>query len=268
MTSKELAWRIRRDAIEMVHISNSSHIGSVLSIVDIVAVLYNNIMKFYPNNPRNDNRDRFILSKGHAGIAIYSALAELGFFSVKELKTYYSNGSRLSGHVSHKNVPGIELSTGSLGHGVCVATGIAKAGLINKKSYRVFTIIGDGECDEGSVWEMALFANHFKLSNLSVIIDHNKMQSLGKCEDTLKLLNLPRKWETFGWKVLEIDGHSHEQIRSALLYKSDNKPVCIVANTIKGKGISFMENNIEWHYKAPQGKDYVNAIKELEESKP
>lgn len=268
MTSKELAWRIRRDSIEMVHISNSSHIGSALSIADIIAVLYNDIMKIYPDNPKNENRDRFILSKGHAGIALYSVLAELGFFNVEELKTYYSNGSCLSGHVSHKYVPGIEFSTGSLGHGVCVAAGIAKAGLINKRAYKVFTIIGDGECDEGSVWEMALFANHFKLSNLVIIIDHNKMQSLGKCEDTLQLLDLSKKWKAFGWETIEIDGHNHEQIKSALLYKSTNKPVCIVANTTKGKGISFMENNIQWHYKAPQGKDYVNAIKELEESKP
>lgn len=267
MTSKELAWSIRRDAIEMTHISNGSHIGAVLSIADIVAVLYNDIMKVFPDEPKSDNRDRFILSKGHAGAAVYSALAEKGFFAVEKLKTHYADGSILSGHVSHKDVPGVEFSTGSLGHGVCVGAGMAMAAKCDKKEHRVFVITGDGECDEGSVWEMALFANHFRLSNLTVIVDHNKIQSLDTCENTLELIDLAVKWKAFGWNVIEIDGHNHEEIRNALLSKDEKRPTCIIAHTTKGKGISFMENTVIWHYRAPQGEDYENAIRELEEAK-
>lgn len=267
MTSKELAWKIRRDAIEMTHISNGSHIGSVLSIADIVGVLYNDVMNIYPDDPKNDKRDRFILSKGHAGAAVYAALAEKGFFEVDKLKTHYANGSILSGHVSHKNVPGVEFSTGSLGHGVCAAAGMAMAAKLDKKSHKVFAITGDGECDEGSVWEMALFANHFRLSNLTVIVDHNKIQSLDRCENTLELLDLAAKWRAFGWHVIEIDGHNHNEIRKSLLSKDESKPTCIIANTVKGNGISFMEDTVLWHYRAPQGEDYDNAVRELEEAK-
>lgn len=267
MTNKEFAWKIRRDAIEMTHISNGSHIGSILSIADIVGVLYNDIMNIFPDDPKNDKRDRFILSKGHGGAAVYAALAEKGFFKVDKLKTHYADGSVLSGHVSHKNVPGVEFSTGSLGHGVCVAAGMAMAGKCDKKDYRVFVIIGDGECDEGSVWEMALFANHFRLSNLTVIVDHNKIQSLDRCENTLELLDLAVKWRAFGWNVIEIDGHNHDEIRKALLSKDDIKPTCIIANTVKGKGVSFMENTVLWHYRSPQGEDYDNAVEELEGAK-
>jgi transketolase len=267
MTSKELAWKIRYDAIEMTHISNGSHIGSVLSIADIIGVLYNNVMKIFPNDPKNDKRDRFILSKGHAGAAVYAALAEKGFFEVEKLKTHYADGSMLSGHVSHKDVPGVEFSTGSLGHGACVAAGMALAGKCDKKGHRVFVITGDGECDEGSIWEMALFANHFRLSNLTVIVDHNRIQSLDRCENTLEFIDLAVKWRAFGWNVIEIDGHNHDEIEKALLSQDPNRPTCIIANTIKGKGISFMEDTVLWHYKAPQGEDYYNAIKELEEAK-
>ncbi len=267
MNSKELAWKIRRHGIEMTHISNGSHIGSVLSIADIVGVLYNDVMNIYPDDPKNDKRDRFILSKGHAGAAVYAVLAEKGFFDVEQLKTHYADGSILSGHVSHKNVPGVEFSTGSLGHGVCAAAGMTMAAKLDKKSHRIFAITGDGECDEGSVWEMALFANHFRLSNLTVIVDHNKIQSLDRCENTLELLDLAAKWRAFGWNVIEIDGHNHDEIRKALLSKDEIKPTCIIANTVKGKGISFMEDTVLWHYRAPQGEDYDNAVKELEEAR-
>lgn len=267
MTSKELAWKIRLDAIEMTHISNGSHIGAILSIADIVAVLYNDVMQVFPNDPKNDNRDRFILSKGHAGAAVYAALAEKGFFEVEKLRTHYADGSILSGHVSHKGVPGVEFSTGSLGHGVCVAAGMAMAGKHDKKNHRIFVITGDGECDEGSVWEMALFANHFRLSNLIVIVDHNKIQSLDRCENTLEFIDLAAKWRAFGWNVIEIDGHDHDILRETLLKNDDNKPTCIIAHTIKGKGISFMENTVLWHYRAPQGEDYEKSLKELEETK-
>lgn len=264
MNSKDLAWKIRRHAIEMTHISGGSHIGSILSIADIVGVLYNDVMNIFPDNPKKDNRDRFILSKGHAGAAVYAALAEKGFFDLDKLKTHYADGSILSGHVSHKNVPGVEFSTGSLGHGVCAAAGMAMAGKCDGKNHRVFAVTGDGECDEGSVWEMALFANHYRLSNLTVIVDHNKLQSLDTCENTLELINLAEKWRVFGWNVIEIDGHNHDEIRDALLSKDENKPTCIIAHTIKGKGVSFMEGKVLWHYRDPQGENYENAVKELE----
>lgn len=264
MDSVQLAWKIRRHGIEMTHLSKGSHIGAILSVADIVAVLYSGIMAVYPDDPTNDKRDRFILSKGHAGAAVYAALAEKGFFDVNELKTHYSNGSRLSGHVSHKDVPGVELSTGSLGHGICVGAGMALAAKRDKKTHNVYTVIGDGECNEGSVWEAALFANHYRLSNFTVIVDHNKMQSLDFCEKTMELIDLGAKWKAFGWHVIEVDGHDHEELKRALNTKHDFKPSCIIAHTIKGKGISFMENEILWHYRDPQGDAYTNAINELE----
>lgn len=267
--SEDLAWRIRRDAIEMTHLSNGSHIASVLSIADIIAVLYADVMKYDANNPKMEERDRIILSKGHAGAAIYAALAEEGFFDVEELKTHYANGSRLSGHVSHKNVPGVEFSTGSLGHGLSVGAGMAFAAKLDNKKHKVFVILGDGECDEGSIWECALFANQYKLDNLVAIVDSNKMQSMDFCENTIALSPFAEKWKTFGWNVKNIDGHNHEELRNALLEteNSMHKPTVVIANTIKGKGISFMENNIVWHYRAPQGEDYENAVKELEEAR-
>jgi transketolase len=264
VNTQELAKRIRIHSINMTHISRGSHIASALSIADIIAVLYGSIMKIYPDDPNNCNRDRFILSKGHAGAAVYAALAEVGFFSVEELKTHYSNGSRLSGHVSHKNVPGVEVSTGSLGHGVCIGAGMAMAAKIDNKQHHIYVVVGDGECNEGSVWEMALFANHFRLNNFTVIVDHNKMQSLDTCENTLEYINLAEKWRTLGWNVLEVDGHNHNQLINVLLLKSENKPTCIIAHTIKGKGVSFMENNILWHYRDPQGEFYEKALQELE----
>lgn len=267
MNSSELAWRIRRHAVEMTHISNASHIACVLSIADILGVLYADIMEYKPMNPKYSERDRFILSKGHAGAGIYAVLAEVGFFSTELLSTYYSNGSHLSGHVSHINVSGVEFSTGSLGHGLGVGVGMAMAGQYDGKPHRIFVLIGDGECDEGSIWESALFASHNKLDNLTVIVDHNKLQSLTTCEQTISLGNLGNKWAEFKWRVQQVDGHDHNQLRKALSIKEKERPTCIIAHTIKGKGISFMENDIAWHYKAPQGDDYINAVKELEAAK-
>ncbi len=268
MESIQLAWKIRRHAIEMTHISHGSHIGSVLSVADIVAVLYGNTMKVFPEHPKDDHRDRFILSKGHAGAAVYAALAELGFFPVSELKTHYADGSNLSGHVSHKNIPGVEFSTGSLGHGIGIGCGMAMAAKLNEKQHKVYVVIGDGECNEGSVWEAALFANHFNLCNLVVIIDHNKLQGYGSCKDTIDLIDLGAKWEAFGWNTIEVDGHNHNELNGAFENTGTNKPTCIVAHTVKGKGISFMENQVLWHYKDPQGEYYTSAIHELEESMP
>lgn len=271
MNSRQLAWLIKRHGIEMTHLSQGSHIASILSVADVVAVLYNDVANINPKNANDENRDRVVLSKGHAGGAIYAALAEKGFFDREELKTHYQNGSRLSGHVSHKGIPGVEISTGSLGHGVCMAAGIALNAKLENKDYCTFAIVGDGECDEGSVWEMALFANHFKLNKLVVIVDSNKMQSLDYCENTLALAPFAEKWKAFGWNVIDIDGHDHDQIRNALTAakNSEDKPTVIIANTVKGKGISFMEFNILWHYRFPhEGEEYDTAIKELNEIKP
>ena len=271
MKSEQLAWLIKRHGIEMTHISHGSHIGSILSVADIVAVLYNDVANITPENLRDENRDRIVLSKGHAGAAIYAALAEKGFFPVEELKTHYADGSRLSGHVSHKGIPGVEISTGSLGHGACMACGIALNAKLENMPYYTYAIVGDGECDEGSIWEMALFANHFKLNQFVVIVDHNKMQSLDYCENTLALSPFAEKWKAFGWNVYDIDGHNHDELRNALndAKKSQDKPTVIIANTVKGNGISFMENDILWHYRFPHdGEEYDGALKELYEIMP
>ena len=266
MTSKDLAWKIRRHGVEMTHISRGSHIGSILSVADIIGVLYADVLKYDTKNVKWSERDRVILSKGHAGASIYAALAECGFFHVEELKTHYGNGSRLSGHVSHKGVPGVEFSTGSLGHGLPVGCGMAMAAKKNNQNHRVFVICGDGECDEGSVWETALIAHQYKLDNLIMVIDHNRMQSLDFCENTIALEPFTDKWEAFGWNVLNVNGHDHSELKKAFQDASiyGSKPTAIIAKTVKGKGISFMENNILWHYRAPQGVEYSAAVEELE----
>lgn len=269
MQTSELAWRIRRHGIEMTHLSKGSHIASVLSLAEIMAVLYNDVLNVDCKHPQMEERDRLILSKGHAGAAVYAALAETGFCDVAELRTHYADGSRLSGHVSHKGIPGIEFSTGSLGHGLPVACGMALAAKKDDKTHRVFVILGDGECDEGSNWEAALFAHQYKLDNLTVIIDHNKMQSLDYCENTIALEPFADKWRAFGFHVLECDGHDCEALKKALSLKSvDAKPICLIAHTTKGKGVSFMENDILWHYRTPQGEEYDAAVAELEAKRP
>ena len=258
MTGIELAWLIRRHGIEMTHLSGGSHIGAVLSAADIMAVLYADILRYNPENPKWDGRDRLIMSKGHAGAAVYAALAESGFFKTAELRTHYQNGSRLSGHVSH-HLPGVDFSTGSLGHGLSAAAGMALAAKQDGKCHRVFAVLGDGECDEGSVWEAAMFANHYRLNNLIAIVDHNRMQSLDACE------------KAFGWNVIELDGHDHCALRNALAdtYNPKHKPTVVIANTVKGKGVSFMENDILWHYRFPHtGWEYDCAVTELHAAKP
>lgn len=270
MTSEQLAWKIRRHGIEMTHLSHGSHIGSVLSVADVIAVLYNDVMNVSSSDPKMADRDRFILSKGHAGAAVYAALAEKGFFDVEELKTHYADGSRLSGHVSHKGVPGVEFSTGSLGHGLPVAVGMAMAAKMNNQNHNVYVVLGDGECDEGSVWESALISSHFKLDNLIVIIDHNKMQSLDFCKNTIDLEPFATKWRSFGYNALRVDGHDHDMMKMAFTYaKRSKQPTVIIADTIKGKGVSFMENDILWHYRFPhEGEEYDNAVRELREQMP
>lgn len=262
MDIEEFARQIRIDSIEMAHKSGISHIGSALSCADIIAVLYHDVMKVFPKDPKNENRDRFILSKGHASMAQYSAMAELGYFSVDELWTQGANGSRLSGHVSHQ-IPGIEMSTGSLGMGLSVGAGMAIVGKRDKRNYRTFVILGDGECGEGSVWEAAMFAGSNHLSNLTAIVDHNKLQANDECENINSWSRISKIWEGFGWHVIEVNGHDLGALRQALTFMHGTKPVCVIAHTIKGKGVSFMENQKIWHHLSPQGNDYVNAMKEL-----
>ena len=263
--SKILAKKIRIHVLNMTNVGKSSHIGSILSIVDIVSVLYEHSLKFFSKNPKNDYRDRFILSKGHAGAAIYAVLAEKNFFPIKNLQTHCLNGSNLSGHVSHKDIPGVELSTGSLGHGLSVGCGMALGAKRDKKKHRVIVLLSDGECDEGSNWESILFASHHKLSNLIVVVDYNKLQSIKSTCETLNLEPFSDKWKSFGWEVKEVDGHDHDKIKRSLTRKksSKEKPLCIIAHTIKGKGASFMENNTLWHYRSPQDKEFIDAKNEI-----
>jgi transketolase len=264
----ELARRIRRHAVEMTHLGKSSHVGSILSMADIIAVLYGQVMRVDPANPHWVGRDRFILSKGHAGAGVYAVLAECGFFPLEKLRTHYQDGSDLSGHVSHKGIPGVEFSTGSLGHGLPVANGMAKAAQLDGANHRVFVVLSDGECDEGSNWEAVLFAAHHNLSNLVVIVDFNKIQSLAPVAETLALEPFADKWFSFGWDVLEVDGHDHKALSSALSGRSDGerRPLCVLAHTTKGKGVSFMENSVLWHYRTPQGDEYAAACRELDQS--
>jgi len=261
---EQLALKIRKNAVNMTSAGGSSHIGSILSIADILAVLYGSVMNYKAGEPKWKGRDRFILSKGHAGAGVYAALAESGFMPVEKLRTHYQDGSDLSGHVSHKGIPGVEFSTGSLGHGLPVATGMALAAKINRDKHNIYVLMSDGECDEGSNWEAALFAPHHKLDNLVVIIDRNKLQSIHSTEDTLSLEPFVDKWQAFGWNVVDVDGHDHQKLLDACGSMVTGKPLCIIANTTKGKGVSFMEDNILWHYRSPQGEEYNAAMQELD----
>jgi transketolase len=261
---QSLATRIRAHALRMTHWARSSHIGSCLSIADLLAVLYSGVLKVNPGQPDLPDRDRFILSKGHAAAALYAVLAERGFFPKEWLETFYQNGSRLPGHVTY-GVPGVEVSTGSLGHGLSIGCGMALAGKHDGKSYRVFTLLSDGECDEGSTWEAALFAPHHRLDNLVAIIDYNKIQSFGRVKEVLDLEPFTAKWQSCNWGVREIDGHDVEAIENALCDVPfiTGKPSCIIAHTVKGKGVSFMENDLAWHYQFPNDDQLRQALAEL-----
>lgn len=263
MNIKNLAKKIRIETLMMTHFGKSSHIGSILSIVDIIAVLYGKILKINPKSFKNSNRNRFILSKGHAGAAVYSALSNLGFFSKKKLFTHCQNNSTLSGHISHIKNPGIEFSTGSLGHGLSVAAGLAYAGIKRRDKSKVFVLLSDGECNEGSTWEAAMFAGFHKLKNLTLIIDYNKLQSLTSTTKTLNLEPFKQKWQSFGWNTFEIDGNNLIEIEKSLSSVNSQKPKCIIANTTKGKGVSFMENKVLWHYRSPNKEELDLAINEI-----
>ena len=267
-----LAWLIRRNGLEMSRISRGSHIGSVFSVAEIIAVLYSGILNVDPRDPKKKDRDRLILSKGHAGSAVYAALAETGFFPVEQLKTHYGNGSILSGHVSHKGIPGVEVSTGSLGHGLSIGAGMSMGARMDGEKWRTWVVMGDGECDEGSVWEAALQAAQFRLDRLVAVVDYNHMQSLFTVEKTLQLEPFEDKWRDFGWNAQSVDGHDVQALRAAFERAKGNagsgKPSVVLAHTVKGKGVSFMENNILWHYRTPQGEEYEAALKELEAQRP
>ncbi len=247
---------IRIHILEMIYKAKSSHIASCFSVLDILNILYAKILEIDPKCPNNPNRDYLIMSKGHAAAALYATLAYYHFFPIQELAEYCKNGSRFAGHVATA-VPGVEFSTGALGHGLSVACGLA---LVSKK--RVYVIISDGECDEGSIWEAALFAPHHHLYNLTLIIDYNKIQSFGRVDDVLSLEPLVSKWKSFNWQVLEVDGHNYDDLARALTRESI-LPKVIIAHTIKGKGVSFMENDLVWHYRTPNEKQYEQARKEL-----
>jgi transketolase len=249
----------------MTHKSRASHIGSCLSVADILAVLYGRVLAIDPGDPARPERDRLILSKGHAAAALYSVLAERGFFPREWLDHYCEDDQPLAGHVSHK-VPGVEVSTGSLGHGLPIACGMALAAKADRSAARVFAILSDGECDEGSVWEAALFAPHNKLDNLTVVIDHNRLQSFGAVAEVLDLHPFADKWRAFGWVVREVDGHDHAALAAtfARLPAEAGRPTLVLAHTVKGKGVDFMEGQLAWHYRSVDDALLERALAGLE----
>lgn len=259
------AAKIRRHALCMVHRAGASHIGSCLSMADLLAAFYCRTLKVDANRPDWPGRDRFVLSKGHGAAILYAALAERGFFPLDWLDRYCTNGSPLTGHVNHLGVPGVEVSTGSLGHGLSIGCGMALAGRAASVPFRCFVLLSDGECDEGSTWEAALFAPHHRLGNLTAIVDYNKIQSFGDVADVLSLEPLADKWRAFGWKVLEIDGHDLVAINAALgsVDAGAERPLALIAHTVKGKGVSFMENELLWHYRNPDADQLASALQEV-----
>jgi transketolase len=257
--------RLRRDIVTMIGKAGSGHPGGSLSAVEIVATLYWNIMHHKPTDPAWKDRDRFILSKGHAAPVLYAALAECGYFPIKELDTLRQIDSRLQGHADHCCTPGVEMSSGSLGQGLSFAIGTALAGRLDKASWRVYALLSDGECDEGQTWEAAMSAGMFKLDNLTAIVDKNGIQLSGFTKDIMNTDPMNKKFEAFGWHVVEVDGHNITQLMDAYEKAEMIKfqPTVIIAHTIKGKGVSFMENNVEFHGKAPNAEQLEKALKEL-----
>lgn len=259
----KLALEARREIITMTSKAKASHVGSALSVVDILAVLYSGSANISPDNFEAENRDIVILSKGHSASAIYSVLALKDFFPKEWLERYCANGAPLGGHVTSKGVPGVELSTGSLGHGLPYGLGIALSRKLTGVPGRVFVVMSDGECDEGTTWECALLANHHKLDNLTVIVDRNGIQSLKATEDTLRLEPFADKWRAFGWQADEISGHDYKALADSL--DSQLGPKVIIAKTTKGKGVSFMENSVLWHYRPPNDEELSKALSEVDQ---
>ncbi|HEX2909233.1 MAG TPA: transketolase [Chloroflexia bacterium] len=264
---RKLANAIRRRDLQMIHDAKLGHIGGDLSAADILTTLYFGILKYDPKAPEAPERDRFILSKGHCAGALYTTLAFAGFFPEEELNTFVQPLSRLNGHPNRTKVPGVETNTGPLGHGLPVAVGSAIASRLTGLGYRVFVLTGDGELQEGSNWEAAMSAAHYKLDNLTVIVDRNRLQQGAGTEETSQLDPLGDKWRAFGWSVQEVDGHDHGVLLDTFsrLPLEPGKPTCIIANTHKGQGVSFMQDNVAWHHKVPNDAEYAAAIKELEE---
>ncbi len=262
---QEKARELRRAIFKTIYRGGGGHIPGSLSIVEILTVLYHRVLRIDPHNSKDPLRDRFILSKGHAGVALYAILADKGFFDKKHLDTFGKRGTILGGHPDMHMVPGVEASTGALGHGFPFGVGMALAGKLDKKAYRVFILLGDGECQEGSVWEAALFAPQHKLDNVLAIIDYNKYQALDRLDKIISLDPLVDKWKAFGWAVKEVDGHDIAELNK--VFKSvpfvSGKPNLVVAHTIKGKGVSFMENVPIWHYRLPNGEEIKVARNEL-----
>lgn len=265
MDLKEKARELRKTIFVTICKGGGGHIPAALSIVDILTALYNGILKVDPKRLNDPERDRFILSKGHASVALYAVLADKGFFDKEHLATYGKRGTILGGHPDMYKVTGIEASTGALGHGFPFGVGIALAGKLDKKSYRVFVLLGDGECQEGSIWEAALFAPQHKLDNLVVILDYNKLQAMDRLENIVSLDPIVDKWKAFGWEVREVDGHNIEKMQD--IFESlpfvPGKPSLVVAHTIKGKGISLMENRAIWHYRLPDEEETKLICEEL-----
>ncbi len=263
---KEMAKKLRRHVIVMTATAGSGHPGGSLSAADIITALYFRVLRYNPGNPQWSERDRFILSKGHAAPILYAALAEAGYFPVAELATLRKLDSRLQGHADRKFTPGVEMSAGSLGMGLSFAIGVALAARLDSKTYRTYVLLSDGECEEGQTWEAALAAAHFKLDNLTTIVDYNGMQLSGWTRDIMNLEPFIKKWQAFGWHTINIDGHGFDQILSACqeAEKIKGKPTVIIGHTIKGKGVSFMENSVAFHGKAPTWGEAERALKELQ----
>ncbi len=262
---KKTACKVRSWTVEGVFNAKSGHPGGSLSAADIITYLYFREMKVDPKDPKNPDRDRFVLSKGHCCPALYAALALKGFFSTDEIKVLRHIGAMLQGHPDMKNTPGVDMSSGSLGQGISAACGMALAGKLSSKDYRVFAMLGDGECEEGQVWEAAMFASHYKLDNLTVFVDYNGLQIDGTVEDVAGLSAIDEKFSSFGFEVITIDGHDFDQIEAAVnkAKQTKDKPTVIIAKTVKGKGVSFMENKVGWHGKAPNADEYKIAMDEL-----
>lgn len=265
---EEMANEIRKDIVTAVHSAKSGHPGGSLSSADIFTYLYFEEMNVDPANPKWEDRDRFVLSKGHVAPGLYSTLAEKGYFPKEDLKTLRHTGSYLQGHPDMKHIPGIDMSSGSLGQGVSVAVGMAAAGKYDKKDYRVYTLTGDGEIQEGQIWEAAMWAGHRKLDNLVVIVDNNNLQIDGSVEDVCSPYPIDKKFEAFNFHVINIDGNDFDQIRAAFKEARETKgmPTAIIAKTVKGKGVSFMENAAGWHGKAPNDEEYEIAMADLEKA--
>ena len=262
---QEKAKEVRKGIIEAVYSNKSGHPGGSLSIADIMTVLYFNQMNIDEKNPKWEDRDRLVLSKGHCSPALYSCLANRGFFDVEKLKTFRNINSNLQGHPDMNKVPGVDISSGSLGQGLSCANGMAIAGKMDNKNYRVYCILGDGEIEEGQVWEAAMASNKYKLDNLCVIVDNNNLQIDGTIEEVMSSYPIDEKFKSFGFQIINIDGHNIKEIIDAFDVAKNikGKPTCIIAKTIKGKGVSFMENKAEWHGKAPSEEEYKKAIEEI-----